>query len=101
VVPCGTLIGFSLFCFSTKVPVYVVREGFLSAGTGASWECLCLMRLTYRLMTENCSDDQSSVTGLPFLVRNDIVEVKETNGTFLQLVPFVALMKTIILTINR
>jgi len=52
-------------------------------------------------MTENCSDDQSSVTGLPFLVRNDIVEVKETNGTFLQLVPFVALMKTIILTINR
>lgn len=25
------LIGFSLFCFSSNVPVYVVREGFLSA----------------------------------------------------------------------
>lgn len=79
VVPCGTLIGFSLFCFSSKVPVYVVREGFLSAvGTGASWECLCLMRLTYRLMTENCSGDSSSLSDrASFLLRNDIVEVEE------------------------
>ncbi len=29
------LIGFSLFCFSSNVPVYVVREGFLSVAGAA------------------------------------------------------------------
>lgn len=61
----------SLFMWSERVSC------LLWAQSGASWECLFLMRLTYRLMTENCSDDSSSLGRASFLLRNDIVEVEE------------------------
>lgn len=71
------LIGFSLLCFSSNVPVYVVREVscLLWAQSEALWECFCLMRLMCCLMTENYSDDSSSLSDrVSFLLRNYIVE---------------------------
>ncbi len=58
----------SLFMWSERVSC------LLRAQPEASWECLHLMRLTYFLMTENYSDDSSSLSNrVVFILRNYII----------------------------
>lgn len=70
--PFFVLVRKSLFMWSERVSCLLWSQ------SGASWECLCLLRLTFCLMTENCSDDSSSLSNkTSFLLRNDIVEVEQ------------------------